>query len=293
MDFQPFEIKDKEYINRFFGEHHYEQADCSFDTLFLWQSVYGTEWAVEDDVLFIRAGRGDQTFFMPPFAGEDSSFSHGLSLIREHLADMGRPFMLKAASPWVVEQIERLHPGTYDVTPDRDNWEYIYRTSDLISLPGKKFRMKKNHLNGFLRQYGDYQYEPLTKDTLPEAWEALEEWFARRGDIKEEKQVIRLNFDNWEALGTKGAVIRIYGKIEAFTAGMFLNERVAHVHFEKANPDIRGLYQAINRDFLMHEFSGTEFVNREEDMGVPGLRQAKMEYNPDHFAEKYNVVLKA
>ena len=67
---------------------------------------------------------------------------------------------------------------------------------------------------------------------------------------------------------------------------------MAHIFFEKANPNIRGLYQAINRDFLMHEFAATEFVNREEDMGLPGLRQAKMEYNPDHFAEKYDVVVK-
>lgn len=293
IEFRPFEIKDKEYINSFFGEHHYEQADCSFDTLFLWQKAYGTRWAVQDGVLFIRAGTGEHSFFMPPFAGEEASFSHGLSIIREELAAEGQPFIIKAASPWVVSQLERLHPGVYDITPDRDNWEYIYKTSDLITLPGKKFRMKKNHLNGFLRQYADYVYEPVTKDNLEETQAALAEWFARRGEIEEEEEALRRNFEYWDELGTRGAVIRIYGKIEAFTAGLRLNERVAHVHFEKANPDIRGLYQAINRDFLLHEFADTEFVNREEDLGLPGLRQAKLEYNPDHFAEKYDVVLKA
>ena len=111
------------------------------------------------------------------------------------------------------------------------------------------------------------------------------------GDIEDEEYSIGLCFDNWDALGVKGAVIRIYGKIEAFTIGDKMNDQVAHIHFEKANPEIRGLYQAINRDFILHEFADTEFVNREEDLGVPGLRQAKMEYNPDHFAEKYNVVL--
>lgn len=292
IEFHPFEIKDKEYINSFFGEHHYEQADCSFDTLFLWQNAYGTRWAVEDNVLFVRAGRGENAFFMPPFAGEEASFSRGLEIIREELASAGRPFIIKAASPWVVSQIERLHPGVYEIMPDRDNWEYIYKTSDLITLPGKKFRMKKNHLNGFLRQYGDYVYEPVTKENMEETRAALAEWFARRGEIEEEQEALRINFENWDALGTKGAVIRIYGKIEAFTAGLHLNERVAHVHFEKANPEIRGLYQAINRDFLLHEFADTEFVNREEDLGIPGLRQAKMEYNPDHFAEKYDVVMK-
>ena len=90
----------------------------------------------------------------------------------------------------------------------------------------------------------------------------------------------------------RGALIRIYGKVEAFTAGDLVNDHMAHVIFEKANPTIRGLYQVINRDFLVHEFSDVEFVNREEDLGIQGLRQAKMEYNPDHFAEKYTVVCK-
>mgnify|MGYP000171842929 FL=1 len=288
IEFRPFEIGQKEYINRFFGEHHYERADCSFDTLFLWQHAYHTMWAVEDGVLFIRAGYGDQTFFMPPFAGDGASFTHGLALIRDHLAEMGKPFMIKAASPWVVEKIQEFLPGKFNFVEDRDNWEYIYRTQDLITLPGKKFRMKKNHLNSFLRQYGDYVYEPITVDNTEET---KAEWFARHGDIEEEKQAISLAFANWEALGMRGAVIRIYGRIEALTMGSFLNERVAHIHFEKANPEIRGLYQAINREFLAREFSTTEFVNREEDLGLPGLRQAKMEYNPDHFAEKYDVTL--
>ena len=108
----------------------------------------------------------------------------------------------------------------------------------------------------------------------------------------EEKEALQRCFANWDALKLKGAIIRIYGKVEAFTNGDLVNPRVAHIFFEKANPNIRGLYQAINRDFLMHEFAETEFVNREEDMGLPGLRQAKMEYNPDHFAEKYDVVVK-
>lgn len=291
IEFRPFRIEDKDYINSFFGEHHYERADCSFDTLFLWQQTYGTKWAVQDGVLFIRAGAGEETFFMPPFAGDGASFMDGLEIIREELAALGKPFFIKSASPWAVEKIREFQPGKYRFVEDRNNWEYIYRTADLIALPGKKFRMKKNHLNGFLRQYGDYVYEPISADNMNEARAAVREWFSRRGDIEEEERAMELNFRYWDALGTKGGVIRIYGKIKAVTMGNFLNERVAHVHFEKADPAIRGLYQAINRDFLMREFAETEFVNREEDLGIPGLRQAKMEYNPDHFAEKYDVLL--
>ena len=290
MDFKPFRIEDKHFIDEFFGEHHYEQADCSFATLFLWQEAYGTCWAAEDDTLFIRAGHGKDTFFMPPFCKEGADFSKALDRVREELLAEGLPFHIKSASPWVKGQMETAHPGRYAFTADRDNWEYVYKTEDLLTLPGKAFRMKKNHLNGFLRQYSDYVYEPVTKDNLQAAAAGISEWFAARGHIEEEERAIATMLANWEALSMRGAMIRIYGKVEAFTAGTLLNERVAHIFFEKANPDIRGLYQAINRDFLSHEFAETEWTNREEDMGVPGLRQAKTEYNPDHFAEKYDVV---
>lgn len=292
IDFRAFDIKDKDYIDSFFQVHHYEGVDCTFNTLFLWQSAFHTEWAVEDDVLFIRAGVGDKAFFMPPFAGASGSFAKGLSLIHSYLEERGLPFILKGVSPWVLEQIKEHCSRSYEFIPDRDNWEYIYRVADLISLPGKKFRMKKNHLNGFLREYSDYVYEPITQENREDAKAGIREWFLRHGDIHDEEAALARCFDFWDELGLRGALIRIYGKVEAFTAGDLVSERMAHVMFEKANPEIRGLYQVINRDFLLHEFSEVEFVNREEDLGLEGLRQAKLEYNPDHFAEKYTVICK-
>ena len=292
MEFKPFRIEDKARIDSYFAVHHYEQIGCTFNTLFLWQDAYQTSWAEQDGILFVRAGTGKDTFFMPPFAKEEENFVHGLAHIHEEYDRLGLPFRLKSASSWVTEQIERLVPGKYDFIEDRDNEEYIYRTEDMIRLPGKKLRMKKNHLNGFLRQYADYQYEAITKENLEDAKAGIHDWFLRHGDIEEEEQAIKRCFDHWDALGVKGAVIRIYGKVEAFTNGDSINEKMAHIIFEKANPEIRGLYQAINRDFLMHEFADTEFVNREEDLGLPGLREAKMGYHPDHLTEKYDVVLK-
>ena len=219
-------------------------------------------------------------FFMPPFAGDHATFVEGLKIVEEHLSDLGKPFLLKSASPWVVDRMKEFCPGCYSYQEDRDNWEYIYKTSDLIQLPGKKFRMKKNHLNGFLRLTEIISMSRSAGIICRNAL-LLREWFVRHQDtdsIEHEQTAMNVMFENWDSLGLKGGVIRIYGKIEAFTVGSLLNPKMAHIHFEKANPDIRGLYQAINRDFLMHEFSGTEFVNREEDLGLPGLRKAKMEY---------------
>lgn len=292
MNFNPFRIEDKPLIDGYFHVHHYEQIDCTFNTLFLWQTAYDTSWAEEDHILFVKAGHGKDTFFLPPFAQEEEDFRHGLDLIHQEYDKLGLSFRLKSASRWVTERIESICPGKYDFIEDRDNEEYVYRTADMIQLPGKKLRMKKNHLNSFLRQYSDYQYESITKDNMKDAQEGIHDWFVRHGDIEEEEEAIKLCFDHWDELGVKGAIIRIYGKVEAFTNGDLVNDKMAHIIFEKANPNIRGLYQAINRDFLIHEFANTEFVNREEDLGISGLREAKMGYNPDHLTEKFDVVLK-
>ena len=125
IEFKPFRIEDKPLIDGFFKIHHYEQIDCTFNTLFLWQKAHETMWAVEDDILFIRAGKGKDMFFLPPFAHKEENFVHGLDLIHEELDKAGMEFRLKSASRWVTEQIERLCPGKYDFIEDRDNEEYV------------------------------------------------------------------------------------------------------------------------------------------------------------------------
>ena len=175
IDFKPFTIEKREYIDSFFHVHHYEGIDCSVNTLFLWQEAYHTHWAVEENILFVRAGEGENTFFMPPFAGEGASFGRGMEIIHECLEREGKPFIIKAASPWVLEQIKAHCPNRYEFTADRDNWEYVYRTADMINLSGKKLRMKKNHLNAFLRQYGDYTYESITSENREDAWQGIED----------------------------------------------------------------------------------------------------------------------
>ena len=188
--------------------------------------------------------------------------------------------------------MEDLCPGRYEFTPDRDNYEYIYKSEDLINLSGKKFRQKKNHLNQFRMQYSNYEYLPITEDIIPLCRETAASWVETHHEegIEDELVAINLLFDNWDALGLKGGAIKLFGRVEAFSIGEILNDRIALIHIEKANPDIRGLYQAIYNEFIRHEFSEVEFINREEDMGLPGLRQAKESYNPDHFAEKYDAV---
>ena len=258
----------------------------------MWQDPYGIRWAEENGVLYIQGGGKRETFLLPPFAGKDAKFLDGLLRAKEWFVENKLPFRFKGVSKAVKERMEDLCPGRYAFTPDRDNYEYIYKSEDLINLSGKKFRQKKNHLNQFRMQYSNYEYVPITDDIIPLCRETAASWVETHHEegIEDELIAINLLFDNWDVLGLKGGAIKLFGRVEAFSIGELLNDRIALIHIEKANPDIRGLYQAINNEFIRHEFSEVEFINREEDMGLPGLRQAKESYNPDHFAEKYDAV---
>lgn len=137
-----------------------------------------------------------------------------------------------------------LCPDCYTIVPDRDNYEYVYLTQDLINLSGKKFRQKKNNLNHFRNQYMGYEYLPITEDIFEECLDADKRWMENRIDrdtegededeMKGERQAIKTIFDNWDALGAKGGAIRIFNKIAAFSIGEMLNDDTAIIHFEKA-----------------------------------------------------------
>lgn len=291
LDFKRFELENKPLIDAYFAEHHYEASDNCFTTLYMWQDAYGISWAEEDGVLYIKGGGKRTPFLLPPFAGKDGKFVDGLNKAKEWFKENNLPFLLKGVNPIVMERMQKLCPNCYEFTPDRDNFEYIYATEDLMTLSGKKFRQKKNHLNQFRMQYTNYEYLPITEDLIPLCRETAAGWTENHEEeegVEDELRAINLLFDHWEELKLKGGAIKLFGRIEAFTIGEFLNEHMALVHIEKANPSIRGLYQAINYEFIRHTFPDTMYVNREEDMGIPGLRKAKESYNPVKFAEKYD-----
>ncbi len=257
----------------------------------MWQDAYGISWAEEDGVLYIRGGGRRTPFLLPPFAGKDAKFVDGLEKAKEWFRENNLEFRLKGVSPIIMERMKKLCPDCYEFTADRDNFEYIYTSQSLITLAGKKLRQKKNHFNQFRMQYTNYEYVPITDDVIPLCRETAAQWTEGHDEedgVQDELKAINLLFDHWDELKLKGGAIKLFGRVEAFSIGELLNDRTALIHIEKADPSIRGLYQAINTEFIRHEFSEVEFINREEDMGLPGLRQAKESYNPDHFAEKYD-----
>ena len=176
---------------------------------------------------------------------------------------------------------------------DRDDFDYIYRVKELINLTGEKFHAKKNMVNGFIKRYS-FEFKPLDSVLVPQCLELQQKWCdlkACKENVEadaEDLMVIELlnNFSHWKLFG--GAIL-IDGKVEAFTILEELNSNTAVGHVEKANTEYRGIYQAINRFAAEKLLCKYEFVNREQDVGEPGLRKAKLSYNPVGFAEKYYI----
>jgi len=207
-----------------------------------------------------------------------------------------RPLRIYLADEEAVEYLKLKESEDFIVTEQEDLKDYLYDGNAMRTLSGKKLHKKKNHLNAFLKEYeGRYEFRRLCCSDRDDVWKFLDKWRLQKGDDVEdhldyEVEGIHEILKNCSCLNVRMAGVYIDGRLEAFTIGSYNPlEDMAIIHIEKANPEIRGLYQFINQQFLVHEFPQVKLVNREDDLGQEGLRHAKMSYNPCGFARKYLV----
>jgi hypothetical protein len=197
-----------------------------------------------------------------------------------------------------MDEIEAEMPDIFDYKFNRSVSDYIYSSEKLVNLTGKKLQSKRNHINRFKRE-NEWEYGSLSGNPslIKECKEMLDQWMEINMADKDPSLVYddvatTLMLDNFEYLGLKGGVIRVRGKIVAFTIGEPLTRDTFVVHVEKAYTSIHGAYSIINQQFAEHETTGFTYINREEDMGFENLRNAKLSYQPDILLEKYNARLK-
>ena len=179
-----------------------------------------------------------------------------------------------------------------NIEPVRDQYDYIYRRTDLATLHGKHLDAKRNHIHRFRAEHPDFEYRPLTTESFDECRRLTEIWQEEKGGsdtINAEKQVMETIFSNWEALGMIGGSIIVDGRMVAFTYGAAVTTDTFDVCVEKADRHVEGAFAIINQQFAEHLPEQYIYLNREEDMGIPGLRQAKLSYHPEILLS-YNVV---
>lgn len=266
-------------------------CEYAFANLFLWGRRKG---AVINGNLTLFSQFNRRCVYAFPVGEGDLKAT--LDAIIHDARTRGIPCCLSSLSEEDKDLLETLYPGAFRFYTDRDNYDYVYSIDDLADLKGRKFQKKRNHVNRFDAEHPDCRFVPLDEHSRDAALELLQNWFDRRaevdpdGDYHLEQLALDRAFAFFGQLGMEALVLMEGDQAIAFTMGSRLSEDTFDIHFEKAREDIDGAYAAINRGFaryLREKYPEVRFLNREEDMGIPGLRKAKLSYNPHHLVEKY------
>lgn len=270
-------------------------SELSFTNLYMWRNKYNFHYAVFGEFLWVlNCTPADYWYFSPPIGDYAGDLKASVAQVRELMDDLGRPLIIKKAEKSVMERMLALYPEDLSAAEIRDDFDYLYDFEALKALKGNLYHKKRNHVNKFLKTYPDWSYEPLSPQNAPEAAACLVRWCRQHdcsgdADLSYERTAILDALENMAALDFNGGLIRLAGAVEAFTLAEQLNSSTTVIHIEKADFSIDGLYAAINQLYLQNCPAPTAFVNREQDMGLLGLRKAKESYHPVGYVEKYNL----
>lgn len=283
------ELKDKALIDQYLRACSSRSCEDTFANFYLWSRHYKVQYAFLEGMLIFQQTEGGRYTSFPK--GERTNLKKVLDCLIRWYEEHELEFHLMNVTPQQFEILEELYPGRFTIEYDRDVADYVYEVEKLINLSGKKYHGKKNHINKFKKLYSDWSYEPLTKENAEECFQMALKWRNLNGcDENEEKNAemcVTLNsLRLFEELELCGGLLRADGEVVAFSIGEPVCSDTMVVHIEKAFADVPGAYPMINQQFLLHEAAEYRYVNREEDTGDEGLRQAKESYKPVFLQQK-------
>ncbi len=288
MDFKEITLSDRDLIQSFLNVQDYQISDISFGNLFLWKSARKIAYTILQGCLVIQTTYANQMpFYFFPIGGGDK-----LGALHELLAYCRQHDQILEFHSLQKDWLEFLQAHfKLESFLNRDRSDYIYHIPELIALSGRKYHKKKNHLNKFLQTHPDFSYEAISAQNAMEVSESYQIWFEKAQDhskgLQDERIGIKEVLKHWDCLHLKGGAVRVEGRIAGFSFGEEISKDMAVIHIEKADAEIPGAYQIINQQFLKNTFCHLLYANREEDLGIEGLRQAKMSYNPAFLVKKY------
>ena len=296
IDFKPFEEFERStYESYLFAESEHCCA-LSFGNLRMW----GEQWSAIVCGQFVVLSKYSEKYMyhFPLGAGDKKP---ALEAIMEDAKERNLDCFLASITPENAELLESLFPNTFDIKFRRDAFDYVYEIDKLADLKGRKYHRKRNHYNNFCKRMPDFYVEPVSSENMELAKAFVTQWYADRlaespeNNYHSEQLALQKCYENYEQLGMESLLLCHNGNILAFTMGSRISPNTFDVHFEKARWDVEGAYTAINSEFAKYirsKYPEVEFLNREEDMGLEGLRKAKESYFPHHFVEKAFAILK-
>lgn len=291
INFQCLDLRSKAQYDQYLMNCGERGCEYSSTNLFLWgrQKAF---FAGDRLLLFSQFDRRS----VYPFPVGRGELKPVLDAIIRDAKKRGIPCCLTSMTQADCDALEELYPGQFRFYTDRDNFDYVYSIDDLADLKGRKYQKKRNHIHRFEEAHPDYRILPLDRQTLMGAFDMLVRWYQARSetdphmDFHLEQLALQRAFTFQEQLGMEGLVLVDGGQVLAFTMGSRLNANTFDVHFEKAMDIADGAYPVINREFaryLREKYPELRWLNREDDLGLEGLRKAKLSYYPDRLVEKH------
>ena len=299
-DLQSIKVEDYDKLDKYYRMRRPETADSNLLDLYLWENYYPTKYFTTDKGLMWVAKSEDGQYYSAIPCCKNEHLKECFFETQEYFNNVLKNKLTMYVVDKEAVDILNLSKDEYVIVPDRTYYDYIYDAEKLRTFSGKKYHKKKNHLNAFKREYdGRYEFKILSKNNEQEILDFVERWKKTKVNAQEhefidsEAKGVRFLLNNEQYLDYKMAGVYIDGELQAFTIGNYYEEEdMVYIPVEKANPDIRGLYQYICSQFLISVFPGAGKENREDDMGIEGLRKSKESYNPIYMVEKYTIIQK-
>lgn len=289
-EFKPLELADRDPVEAYLQRRPALASEYTFTNLFAWRQAYDYHIARYHDGFLLAKSAHGMTTCVQPLVPEDpvDAVWTCLHYLREH----GQTPVVDRVGEDVIAHAD-WEAAHIRIEADRDHADYVYATADLLALEGRKYHAKKNLLHQFTSQYA-YEYQPLTAPWVPSCLAFAHDWCIDRRcheseGLTQENCAVRQILQNYAELHLQGGVLLINGQLVAFTLAEKLNPETLVIHIEKAHAGLTGAYQAIQWEFLRHAAVGVPFVNREQDLGIPGLRKAKESLHPVHMIQKFRL----
>lgn len=293
LEFKKPEITDKQWVNDCLAHANSMNCEYTFGNLFIWSSAYSTEICKYKNFLICRWGKeGNINYSLPLGEGD---FTDAVCAIIDYAKSNGETPVIYGITEGYLGLMQEAFTGKFTYKYDDGNNDYIYSTEKMASLSGKKYHGKRNHITNFKKNNPNWSFEKISKDNINECLALHSKWIENKDpddeDYSLEFEAVKKAFEYFDELDMVGGLIRVNGEVIAYTLGEAqMNGHCFVSHFEKAPADMIGAYPIINQEFTKNCLMQYEYVNREEDLGIEGLRKAKQSYHPEIWLEKCTAI---
>ncbi len=293
MNFKKVTLEDKAWIKQKLKESDFQGAEYSFTNIYVWKNEYKIEIAEVDNALLVKSESQGKVSFLFPIG--KCNVEQVLQKMIEYADEQKIPLKIHGILPAQKELFSQNTLSKFNLTSQRHLSDYIYETEKMTTLSGKKLQSKRNHIARF-KDNAEWQLEEITADNIKECIAMTEEW-CKANNCKDNSSLLsetcatKITLNSFLALEIQGLLLRLQGKVVAYTIGEKLNSDTFIVYIEKAFGDIQGAYPFINQQFAIQNALSCKYINREDDAGDEGLRKAKLSYSPVYLLEKYQAVL--